>query len=1202
MALLHHCNFCNEDVLSNCLISHSESDRHILLCAQEKSADGAVYIVDSAFKCRIITYRINGSADILDPKMYLLNIGETLEKLITIELKTHKHVKINVELFGTFVKTNAEGEVIRDLKSFNTKNVALHKDCMDFPSYFEQISLCISKKCEDFNERDSGWGLEKIEFLNVNVNKYQPLKGSTYIPLPPEVQSKNACVNVKNRDNKCFYWAIISALYPVDKNSDRPSSYPHYTDIFNVTGIKDPVCLSDIKKFEKLNKISVNVYGIDTDKKRDDRGLTIVPLRISKMSCENHVNLLYFERGDVSHYCWIKNLSRLVSSQISKHGKTTWICDGCLHPFANKNKLDRHRAIGCGETLVELPKPNNKYLRFKNYKNKMKVPFVIYGDFESILVPLANEKSNTTSATCNTHKHVPCSFSYYIHCEYDNNLSKFVIYRGEDCVEKFIQSIREDADRIIKILQKVVPPKKNYSDSSGANTSSNICHICKKKIGDDEAYVIDHCHLTGNIRGKTHNSCNLNYQLPKFIPVVFHNLSGYDCHLFIKELAKIKGKLTCIPINKEKYISFDLRIDEYSLRFVDSYKFMSSSLDKLVSNLSQDQFKILPNFLPPSDNCYEREKYMKLLTRKGVFPYEYVSDWRRLEETALPPQAAFYSSLTDLNISDEDYQHAKDVWDAFNITTLGEYCDLYLKTDVLLLAEVFENFRQVCIGAYELDPCQYVTAPGLSWDAMLKHTEVCLELFTDYEMIQFIKKGIRGGVCQASNRYAKANNIFMHDYDVNQDSSFIIYLDINNLYGDAMRRPLPIDNFRWMSEDEVKLFDISTQRIDSDVGYILEVDLEYPHSLHDLHNDYPFCAETKLPIEGKIKKLLLTFDNKTNYVVHYANLKLYIKKGLICKKIHRILTFNQSSWLKSYIDLNSQMRVQAKNSFEKDFFKLMNNSIFGKTIENVEKRVDVKLCKQWDTLHSEHKQRTKPTYGLDRYISRPNFHSASIFSEELVAVQMNKTIIVYDKPIYVGFSVLDLSKQIMYNFHYDYMLNKYGDNVSLLYTDTDSFVYHIKTDNFYEDIKPDLQSRFDTSDLPQNNVYNLPQVNKKVVGMMKDENNGRIIREFVGLRAKMYAYILDSDDNNEIKCIKKNKGVNAAAVRRLNFNKYYTCLDLSKTLYDNMYNLISDKHNMYTQIRRKKILCGKDEKRFILNNGNKTLAWGHCKIDRKSVV
>ncbi|XP_063391753.1 uncharacterized protein LOC134677251 [Cydia fagiglandana] len=479
MALLHHCKFCNIDVLSNNLIEHSETERHKLLCEQEKSDDCAVYIVESAFKRRIVSYRINGSADILDPKLYLLSIGEKLEKVINIELETHKNVKINVELFGTFMKTNTEGEVIRDLKSFNTKNVVMHKDCMDFPFYFEQISMSISKKCEDFTERDSGWTLEKIEYLNVNINKYQPLKGSTYIPLPPEVQAKKACVNVKNSDDKCFFWAIISALYPIHKNSDRTSSYPHYTDILNVTGIKDPVCLSDIKKFEKLNKISVNVYGIDDD--RNDRGLTIVPLRISKMSFDNHVNLLYFERGHISHYCWIKNLSRLVSSQISKHGKATWICDGCLHPFANKNKLDQHRTIGCGETLVELPEQNDKYLHFKNYKNKMKVPFVVYGDFESILVPLDSEKS--TSATYNTHKHVPCSFSYYIHCDYDSNLSKFVIYRGEDCVQKFIKSLRKDADRIIEILQKVVPPKNN----SGANTSSDVCHICKKKIGIGEA-------------------------------------------------------------------------------------------------------------------------------------------------------------------------------------------------------------------------------------------------------------------------------------------------------------------------------------------------------------------------------------------------------------------------------------------------------------------------------------------------------------------------------------------------------------------------------------------------------------------------------------------------------------------------------------------------------------------------------------------
>ncbi|CAF4750968.1 unnamed protein product [Pieris macdunnoughi] len=267
-----------------------------------------------------------------------------------------------------------------------------------------------------------------------------------------------------------------------------------------------------------------------------------------------------------------------------------------------------------------------------------------------------------------------------------------------------------------------------------------------------EERVIDHCHLTGKIRGVAHSSCNLKYTNPHYVPIFFHNLSGYDSNLFIKELAARDGEnISCLPLHKEKYISFSKKIKfktssrSITVRFVDSFKFMPTSLKKLVKNLSPNQFQILPHYVP-------NPELMDLIMQKGVFPYEYIDCWSKLEENSLPDKQLFYSELTQTHISDHDYLHAQKVWQKFECSSLGEYFDLYLKTDILLLAEVFENFRGICLGVYELDPCRYLTAPGLSWDAMLKETGVNLELLTDYEMLQFIQSGIRGGISQVSKR------------------------------------------------------------------------------------------------------------------------------------------------------------------------------------------------------------------------------------------------------------------------------------------------------------------------------------------------------------------------------------------------------------------------------------------------------------------
>ncbi|KAK3107612.1 hypothetical protein FSP39_018279 [Pinctada imbricata] len=539
---------------------------------------------------------------------------------------------------------------------------------------------------------------------------------------------------------------------------------------------------------------------------------------------------------------------------------------------------------------------------------------------------------------------------------------------------------------------------------------------------------------------------------------------------------------------------------------------MSSSLETLVENLSTDGLANFRHFR----QTFCDDNIAKLLLRKNVYCYDYMDSFDRFKEEQLPPKEAFYNRLKKEHISNEDYEQVRTVWSTLNMKTLGDLHDNYVVTDVLLLADVFEKFRDMTLDYYGLDACHYYTAPGLAWDSALKKSAVCLDLITDPLMYNFFESGLRGGVSMISKRFSVANNPYLKNYNSTKPTKYLVYYDANNLYGGVMRQPLPIGMFRWLSDDELSIFDVNKISDFEKKGYTLEVDLEYPDELHDLHNCFPLAPvhktvdydeissynkelwdqlhpriKTGEDVEkrndenaiknGKplptVSKLIPNLEDKKRYVLHYRNLKLYLSLGLKCTKIHRVLEYRQEPWLQSYIDFNSEKRKHAKNEFEKDFFKLMNNAVFGKTMENLRNRVDIKL------VQDEKK--------LKRYCAKPSFQRVRIFNEDLVGVENKRTSLLLNKPVYVGQTILDLSKLVMYDFHYNIMKKKYGNKVQLLFTDTDSLMYEIETDDIYMDMKKQ-KHLFDLSNYSPDHPSGLyDETNKKVVLKMKDECGGK---------------------------------------------------------------------------------------------------------------
>ena len=862
---------------------------------------------DKALKGYTSSYKISIKHS-TDPLLQLQNTRIAVGHHISKALSDMKGLKFNETLKVTFWKPQ-DDEWIYKTAYFNSKPQTIINDI----SIYESLQLTkqqILNFVAQWISEGSGWVIQSVDNHYINLVKYEPLKGSSYIQLPIELRnSAKGLINLKNDDNECFRWCHIRHLNPQDKYPQRiKKSDKEYIDKLNYTGIEFPVTIKQLNKIEKQNEININVFGYEEKQP--------YPIYISKEKHEDHMELLLITRDENKHYVLIKDFNKFMFNQ-TKHRNKKHFCMHCLQCFSSDRVLNEHED-NCiqvnGTQAAKMPDKDKNILKFNNFHKQQAVPFVIYADFEAIIEKISGcQPNNDKSYTEAYQKHTDCGYGYKVVCCYDDKYTKPVqIYRGEKAVYKFMEAMLEEVKYCKKTMKRCFnKPLKMTNDDVDKFETAKGCHICDKEYTSEDIRVRDHCHITGKYRGSAHQECNLSLRInPEEIkiPVIFHNLRGYDSHFIMQEIGAIvknhtyknkKGETTemninAIPNNMEKYMAFMLG---NHLTFIDSFQFMSSSLDKLASNIPKEAFKYTSKQF--------KGKKLDLMARKGVYPYDYMDSFDKFDEE-LPPKEDFYSILNDEHITDKDYQHAQTVWDEFKLKTMGEYHDLYLKTDIILLADVFENFRRTCLEYYKLDPCHYFTSPGLSWDAMLKMTDIKLELMTDIDMFQFIEKGLHSGISYIANRYGKANNKYMKEYDEKAPSKYIMYLHANNLYGWAMSQYLPTGGFRWMTEKQIDMIDLAKYKEDSEKGLILEVDLEYPKELHDLHNDYPLAAE-KLKVSddmlseyckkiaskfnismGLVHKLIPTLGNKEKYVLHYRNLKLYTELGLKVSKIHRV--------------------------------------------------------------------------------------------------------------------------------------------------------------------------------------------------------------------------------------------------------------------------------------------------------------------------
>ena len=609
--------------------------------------------------------------------MFSLLLGQLLS-LMEEEL-THHQYKANLVFHVEFMKNNPSG-LAKTTEAYFRSDVMTILSAHAIDAAVQKAFSDIEKKIEKWTREGSGWTVTKVLNVYLDFAKYTPLKGSSYVDLPTYLRKKKAIVNVKNKDDECLKWALLSARFPVKKNSDRVTSYINNETDLNFTGVNFPTPLSQIPKVERLNNLAINVFGYS-------ESAGIHPLYITKDNDKSPINLLLITKvkdGKTnSHYTWIKNFNRLCSAE-NKHNGETFFCLRCISPHWTQETLEKHLvyckgvdAPPCHAVFPEMKEDGSPpTIKFEKTQHMMKAPYVIYADTESIIHPVDNP--NTDTNTTQTSEHIPCSFAYTV-VRSDGRVMSEKLYRGEDCMDVFFDWLEgelKDIRNNLKNIRSINMTQKDCQDYHATTT----CWICGGEFKEYNAgdtgglwKVRDHDHLTGKYRGAAHSKCNQTLRIDPYhtpIPVFFHNLKNYDAHHLISAVGRTEqktttctdnngepimrkdreGKDTDKPVtvteggisgivqNMEKLISFSWG----QFRFVDSYAFLSSSLDRLVQNTPKTDLWITrqPYYYPWALRPIRQlgEKKFDLVTRKGVYPYEYMDSMERFDETELPTQ------------------------------------------------------------------------------------------------------------------------------------------------------------------------------------------------------------------------------------------------------------------------------------------------------------------------------------------------------------------------------------------------------------------------------------------------------------------------------------------------------------------------------------------------------------------------------------
>ena len=1114
--------------------------------------------------------------------------------------------------------------------------------------------------------RSSNWVVEKISKFAVSVIPYDPIGGGERFQLPPALARKKCVVSVDNgNDEKCFLWSICAELNPLYRHSSKrqrgkatkTSSYAKEMKKLHTYGLEFPVSVKQIPKFLRQNPdLSINVIGCepgDSNERDPETGelveeLELFPLYICKEVKQKHIDLLLVDNGTSRHYCLLKqreNDNQVgLSCLLGRSGRARrYFCYYCLSGFLSTRTRDNHVKDCSLLKPCRVKFPNEPYYDFNRFDRTLEVPYMAVYDFESVLKPIMRDDcpdgNQCTKDVCSMEhpgstvqvaEHIPCGYSLLILDSKGTVVAKDV-YRGEDADVKFLERAIELSSPFFHELSQRAkankkPPKLTRADFLLREQTTH-CFLCKRPFGVYDQKCAHHNHLVTDqpYLGFVHQKCNFQAKLKVFIPFYGMNSSAYDNHYVLRAAANVSDvkDVSAIAQTREKFMSISIKTKQgHHLKFNDLYRLMPSSLDKLVEARRRSglgSFSVTRQLFPNlSDDHFD------LLTKKLSYPYEYISDFTRFDETELPAKEYFFSALKNKGIDDAEYERTKKIWEVFGLQTLGDMHNLYVLTDSALAADCLLGMREMIKKNFEFDVCNFISLPSLAFDIALLLSKTTFEFIRDIDTWLFFESMVRGGLSLAVTKKVEANNKYLKDFDETKPSTYLTLFDFTNLYGFSLTKPLPTHGFQWLPREEYesKSMEELTEWIMSlddngDIGFCFEVDVTFPPETHDYLNQLPpFPTKSVVDYESLSEytktlmrdygldekslcheKLVTTLQDKKGYRVHFRVLKLYLSLGAKLTACTRIIKFVQRAWAKDFVEFCANMRADKNNTeFERQLWKALVCSLYGKLIEQKRKHRNVRFALNKKEALFWAKKPTMEGFQI-------------LFNGKMVVFFLKKLSVTLDRFPASGTCVLDDSKASLFGYFYNYLYKYYGrEKVTLALCDTDSILSLVQTEDYYKDMKRIFDAGDKTVDLC---VYEKCTDSRKdwlfneevrgVLGKIKDEFPALVLSKAVVLASKLYALqgerpTADGPGQEKLDVASKAKGVCAASrEEHLRFAAYEACLESDAAKDVPCRTFRSFGHNIFTVETNKRGASCLETKRFWYDRYN-SMSFGHYKI------